>query len=330
MQTTMTPAHDSGIRPIRAGRGRFARILFVLEVALSIGAFGGALYLITNPRSAMTAEALSRLPFSTWTIPGNLLAVCVAVPSAVVAVGAATRRAFAHIGHPLVGAALTGWILVQVAVIGPVSWLQPVMFAWGLVILILGSADYRSWHTGWGATVEERSAAMAGDELVFRPQFVATRAVTIDAPPEAVWQWIVQMGYGRAGWYSYDLLDNHGRRSATRVERRWQDVRIGDPVPMSGGDDARTTFRVYVFAPYRVMVWAKPDSTWSWRLRRTDTGGTRLVTRVRARYHGADALLAAPLMEIGDFPMMRRCLLGIKARAEHPSSHSLIPTGGVS
>lgn len=286
MDTTVVTAHDPDIRSRRPDRGRFARTLLVLEVLLSVGAFGGAYYLIANAHDAMTPEALARLPFSTWVVPGLLLAACVAAPAAAVAYGCATGRPYAHPGHPLLGLALMGWIVVQVAVIGPVSWLQPAMFAWGLVLLTLGAANYRRWHTGWGATAEERAAAMAGDDLVFRPTFVATRAVTIDAPPEAAWPWIVQM---------------------------------------SGRDADRANLRVYVSTPYRLIVWAKPDSTRAWRLRPTGTGGTRVVTRVRAGYHGG-----ALLMEIGDFPMTRRSLRSVKSRAEHPSSRSLTVTGGVS
>jgi hypothetical protein len=220
-----------------------------------------------------------------------------------------------------------GWIVVQVAVIGPISLLRPVMFAWGLAILLFSAANYRRWHTGWGATPADRSTAMAGDELIIRPHFTATRAITIDAPPDAVWPWIVQMGYGRACWYSYDRLDNRGRRSADHIEPRWQDVRLGDPVPMSAGVDDRTAFHVFPFAPCHLMVWAKSDATWSWRLEPTVTGETRLITRIRARYVGIAALVGVPLMEIGDFPMMRRCLLGIKARAERPSNRSANVTG---
>jgi hypothetical protein len=308
-------------------RGCFAGVLLALEVGLCVGAAGGAVDLITAPHNAMPADLLARTPFSSWVIPGYLLAACLAVPAGVVAFGIATNRTYAHVGHPLLGLTLLGWIIVQVAVIGSISWLQPAMFAWGLAILVLGAANYRRWHTGWGATRAERVAVMAGDDLIVDPHFTPTRATTIDAPPEAVWPWIIQMGYGRAGWYSYDLLDNLGRRSAQRIEPKWQEVRLGDPLPMSARVDDHTAFRVVAFTPFRVMVWAKPDSTWSWRLQRTDTGGTRLVTRVRARYSGAAALLAAPLMEIGDFPMMRRCLLGIKARAEHPSSRSIVQAG---
>jgi hypothetical protein len=328
METSVLPAAGLDIASPRADRGRFARSLLVLEVGLCIGAVGGAWHLIAEPHTAMPADYLPRTPFPSWIVPGVLLALCVGLPAGVVAFGTTTRRTYAHAGHPMLGLTLMGWIVVQLIVLGPVSLLQPAMFAWGLVILLLGAANYRRWHTGWGATAVEGSAELAGDELMARPHFVATRAVTIDAPPQAVWPWIVQIGYGRAGWYSYDLLDNRGRHSAERVEPRWQQLRVGDPVPMSRRMDDHTTFRVLAFIPYRVMVWAKPDATWSWQLQETETGTTRLVTRIRARYSGAAALVGVPLMEIGDFPMMRRCLLGIRARAERPSNRSTIVAGG--
>ena len=69
---------------------------------------------------------------------------------------------------------------------------------------------------------------MAGDELCLRPQLKATRAVTIDAPPEDIWPWLVQWGWNRAGFYSYDLLDNLGRRSAEEILPEFQRLAVGD------------------------------------------------------------------------------------------------------
>lgn len=73
---------------------------------------------------------------------------------------------------------------------------------------------YRGWHLRWGATPAETAASLPGDALVPHAQFKATRAITIDAPPEAVWPWLVQAGCQRAGFYSNDLLDNLGHPSA--------------------------------------------------------------------------------------------------------------------
>ena len=109
---------------------------------------------------------------------------------------------------------------------------------------------YRPWQLRWGATDEEVGASMPGDEVVPRPSFNATRAVTIDAQPEAVWPWIVQIGFGRAGWYSYDLLDNIGRHSAERVVPELQHIEIGDLVPLGPGENAG--MRVKEFVPNTV------------------------------------------------------------------------------
>ena len=248
--------------------------------------------------------------------PGVLLAVSVAVPAGIVAVGTIRGRTWAHLAHLVLGLDVIGWIAVQAIVIGLVSWLQPAILVWGLTIVCLGVLNYRRWHLGWGATAAESAAAMPGDSLISKPHFAPTRAITIGASPSAVWPWIVQMGYGRAGWYSYDWLDNVGQRSATAILPQYQHPKIGDSVPMTGRENDETAFRVRSVTPGVELLWAKPDATWAWLLRPTAEGGTRLVTRVRARYAGPAALLSIMLMEIGDFPMMRRCLLGIKLRAE--------------
>lgn len=177
----------------------------------------------------------------------------------------------------------------------------------------------RHWHLRWGATEDEVRAAMPGDELVPRASFTATRAITIGAPPEAVWPWIVQMGYRRAGFYTYDLLDNAGRASASGILPQYQHPQAGDWVPMAGKITEATAFRVAAFETGSWLVWQKADSTWSWKLDRLRDGRTRLITRLKQRYpweKPGSAVLTVVLLEFGDFPMMRRVLTGIKARAE--------------
>ena len=83
----------------------------------------------------------------------------------------------------------------------------------------------------WGATGDEISGPIPGDDLVPDATLVATRSITLDAPPADVFPWLRQMGFGRAGWYSYDWIDNLGRRSATRIHPEWQTVQARDPVP---------------------------------------------------------------------------------------------------
>lgn len=93
----------------------------------------------------------------------------------------------------------------------------------------------RLWR--WGATFSEAYGPYPGAELVPDGERGATMAVTIDAPPDHVWPWLVQMGGDRGGWYSWDRLDNGGRPSATKVHPEWQDLAVGDPVKYwrSGG-----------------------------------------------------------------------------------------------
>jgi hypothetical protein len=133
-----------------------------------------------------------------------------------------------------------------------------------------------------------------------------------------VWPWLTQAGYGRAGFYSYDLLDNLGRPSATAIMPQWQRAGVGDvAAPMTSHPTPSTSFRVADAEPAARLVWAKPDSTWAWTLAPAGPGRTRLVTRIRQRYQPTPAgLLTIVLAEFGDFAMMRKMLLGIKSRAE--------------
>ena len=189
---------------------------------------------------------------------------------------------------------------------------------------------YRRWHRHWGATPAEVDACLPGDELFPHARFRSTRAITIDAPPDAVWPWLVQIGCLRAGWYSNDLLDNLARPSATTLVPDLQHLEIGEWVPMSPSSTPsdRTAFKVRSFQTNEWLLWTKPDSTWSWQLTRTDGDKTRLLTRVHAVYdwrHPLNALVGVILMEFGDFAMQRRMLRGIKARAETLVRVSLQP-----
>ena len=180
---------------------------------------------------------------------------------------------------------------------------------------------YRRWHLRWGATPTEVASSLPGDALLPHAQFRATRAITIEARPEQVWPWLVQIGCLRAGWYSNDLLDNLGRPSARTIVPSLQDLEIGDWVPMSPSavPSERTAFKVQAFRVNSWLLWTKPDSTWAWQLSGTDNDGTRLVTRVHAVYDWRRPLMAVfgvLLMEFGDFAMIRRMLRGIKTRAE--------------
>jgi hypothetical protein len=181
----------------------------------------------------------------------------------------------------------------------------------------------RPWMATWGTEGDEASRSFAGDEHVPEPMVQATRAVTIDASPEEVWPWLVQMGLDRGGFYSYDWLDNEGQPSATTIIPELQDLQEGDEILL----DRRAAVRVTYLDPPRTMVWALlgaevelglvANMTMAYLLERLEGDRTRLISRVRIHIQGA---LALPYIYLFDewvnFVMQRRQLLGIKARVE--------------
>ena len=188
-----------------------------------------------------------------------------------------------------------------------------------VVVAVAFFGLYRPWHLMWGATRLEVARSMPGDEIVPSPIFNATRVVTIDARPEDIWPWIVQIGFGRAGWYSYDLFDNLGRHSSERIVPELQHIEVGDLVPLGPGESSGMLVKEFVLN--RSILWwtgKNGQTTWAWGLYPTSYGATRLVTRVRAPLSWRQPMSAVWLLldEVADFPMMRKCLQGIKRRAE--------------
>jgi hypothetical protein len=186
--------------------------------------------------------------------------------------------------------------------------------------LFLFAPLYRRRHLRWGATDADVAEAMPGDDRVADPSFDATRAITIEAPPERVWPWLVQIGYGKAGFYSYDLFDNAARQSADRILPEYQEPKVGDWVPMASKVNEATAFKISAFEPNHWILWEKPDSTWAWKLVPLEGARTRLITRLKERYtwrsSPLNAFLSLILMEFADFPMMRKLLLNVGNRAE--------------
>ncbi len=204
------------------------------------------------------------------------------------------------------------------------------------VVVVVFFGSYRPWHLKWGATPEELALSMPGDEIVRRPIFNATRVVTVNARPEDIWPWIVQIGFGRAGWYSIDLFDNLGRHSSERIVPELQRIEIGDLVPLGPGEGSGMFVKEFVVN--RSMLWwtgKDGQTTWAWGLYPTPAGATRLVTRVRTPLSLREPISAVWLLlsEVADFPMMRKCLLGIKRRAETMASSTRdmldVPAGTV-
>jgi hypothetical protein len=139
-------------------------------------------------------------------------------------------------------------------------WAREARDVLAAVPLFVAAPLLRPWHTGWGATKAEVAAAMPGDDLVPGCQYRTTRAVTIAAGPEDVWPWLVQVGYGRAGFYSLDLLDNLGRPSAQQLLPQFQHLEVGQWVPMSPTPSDRTAFRVHDFEVPRWLLWGSPTA----------------------------------------------------------------------
>ncbi len=182
------------------------------------------------------------------------------------------------------------------------------------VSLLLYLFVIRPWHLHWGATAEEVARTMPGDDLISGPGLDTTRAITIRARPEEIWPWLVQMGYGRGGWYSYDRLDNSGRRSADKIIPEFQTPLVaGGRIP--GGQ--RYSFQVMSMETNRSLVLG-PQISWSFGLYPQADGSTRLVERLRAKYHWRRPRMYPfiVMLDVGDFIMMRKHLLSLKQRVE--------------
>jgi len=178
----------------------------------------------------------------------------------------------------------------------------------------------RSVHARAG---ERRS--LPGDDLLTDPIGSLTHAVTIRRPRHDVWRWLVQMGAGRAGWYSYDFVDNGGHPSAERILPEFQSVAVGTVLPAVPG--ATDGFFVIRYEPERTLVlgWlpvrnGAPLVTWTFVLEEQEPDCTRLIVRARAgdqyRLFGFPKWLVKLIVPWGHFVMQRRQLLGIVRRAE--------------
>lgn len=183
----------------------------------------------------------------------------------------------------------------------------------------------RRWGRTFGATPAEVAATLEGDRLLPDADAVATRAVDIAAPPADVWPWVAQLGQGRAGFYSYDVLENLAGcdiHSADRVEPAWQDVQVGDEFRLHPDFalsvavvDPPRALVVLGTAPSAEEVTVPYDFSWAFVLR-PGVVGTRLVVRERYRY----LTRSAPAMVEGfswvSLLMTERMLRGIRDRAE--------------
>jgi hypothetical protein len=207
----------------------------------------------------------------------------------------------------------------------------------GVAAAIVGWKLFDPWQRHWGATRAEATGALPGDELTAGPVEQCTRAIAVVAPPERVWPWLVQMGADRGGFYSYDWLENlFGLHihNADRIVPDWQQLAAGD---MVWANRARTGgWVVELVVPGEAVVMKVADAAtgravtrsegvgfefqWTFALRPTPDGGTRLLIRERTAFgRRSTRLLMTPVGPVS-FLMTRKMLDGIRRRAER--SHS--------
>lgn len=216
----------------------------------------------------------------------------------------------------------------------------------GIVGPTVAAVRFRHWSQQWGAEPKEIAAVLPGDELIPKPFYLTTRAITIHATPAVVFAWLVQLGQGRGGFYTFDRLENLiglNIHSVDRIVPELQRVKVGDIVPLTaiGGPTvveikggARLVLR-FLMDPFtgkpleRGAVDSARQFDWTWAFALAPINGTdtRLIVRTRAKYapRVLIAALAAILVEPAHFIMEREMLRGIKRRAE-----TAVPTEFVS
>jgi hypothetical protein len=163
---------------------------------------------------------------------------------------------------------------------------------------------------------------MPGDELLPNPTYLASRAITIDATPQEIWPWLIQMGFKRAGFYGYDMIENlgspRGIQSALRIVPEFQHPEVGDELPISlaGG------LRFYAIEPNRYLIWsgdlANGGYIYTWALYPIDEHRTRLVSRARLNHIWSkpDQLAFGLITEFAEHLGIPKILQGVKGRVE--------------
>jgi hypothetical protein len=215
---------------------------------------------------------------------------------------------------------------------GSSRW-RPAGLLGGSLALAATAAAYplllRPWHLRWGATDVEAREPLPGDEIIPAPVSQSTRAVTIHAPVERVWPWVVQMGQGRGGLYSYTWLENlfgHDLHNAERIVPQWQHLEGGDEFRLASAARYPTmALVVAAIEPYRLLLLRSPNVgsatrapadefgyTWAFVLRPIGATDTRFIAR--GRFQGPRSLVLPT--EFAQFVMERGMLRGLKQRAE--------------
>jgi len=193
----------------------------------------------------------------------------------------------------------------------------------GTALAIAYPTVIRPWMLRWGTTDEERHKALPGDELVPNPVTVSTRAITVQAPVDAVWPWLAQIGQDRGGFYSYEWLENLAgckMRNADRIHPEWQQRVPGDVVKLHWAIGNK----VASFEPKRAIVL---EGWGAFVVEPLDDQRSRVILRSRTA-RAWSALYEVLLIELPHFIMERKMLLGLKKWAEHAWRKQVAETHG--
>jgi hypothetical protein len=186
------------------------------------------------------------------------------------------------------------------------------------------------WQRRWGSTNAESERPMPGDEMLGAGAASTTRAITIDASPEDVFPWLLQIGYGRGGWYSYDWIDNDGKPSIDRIDPSLQRLAVGDRIEML--PDFGPIVRE-IAADRHILSGGDTDS-WCLLVKPTPDGKTRLISHWRQRWPKTlGTRLWIAIVDPGAFLMEQKMLRTIRDLAESAASASRtrdpdLPGGG--
>ena len=192
-----------------------------------------------------------------------------------------------------------------------------------LIMIFIYLFIIRPWNLNWGATKNEVRLILPGDSLLIKPNFNATRAITIGAEPETIWRWIIQIGSKRAGWYSIDWMDNGGLKSSETILTEFQNIQINQFIPFT--PDQKNGMWVKDFQKFTYILWVDKlgKASWLWYLIDFGDGNTRLLTRLKTEYTWKGFWIIYYLLyDIGDIIMMSKCMKGIKKRAEFETTQN--------
>ena len=184
-------------------------------------------------------------------------------------------------------------------------------------LILLHLSIIRPWHLHWGATQKEVALMLPGDDLVPKPNFNATRAISINASPEIIWRWLIQIGSKRAGWYSIDRIDNGGVKSSETILPKFQTIKIDQFIPFTPNQKNGMWVKDFKTNEYILWVDKIGNASWLWYLIPDGKSKTRLLARLKTRYVWKGFWIIYYLLyDMGDIIMMSKCMKGIKQRAE--------------